>query len=141
MDINEINRLAAAGSAMRPDWPAKSLATFLGKNLADRAYGDVAVALAWICTRTKTNTPRLLLEAGPWWKATVADGGTLAPRPPTKEEACATCGLRQEQHGKGAIASDHQWIPVSQASRGRTPMPDYVRQNRYGGQPAEDDKR
>ena len=59
MDINEINRLAAAGSAMRPDWPAKSLATFLGKNLADRAYGDVAVALAWICTRTKTNTPTL----------------------------------------------------------------------------------
>ena len=140
MDINEINRLATAGSAMRPDWPAKSLATFLGKNLADRAYGDVAVALAWICTRTKTNTPRLLLEAGPWWKATVADGGTLAPRPPTKEEACATCGLRQEQHGKGAIASDHEWLPVSHAAKGRTPMPENLRRV-LRGERAPDDKR
>ena len=79
LDNNEIQRLAAMGSALRPDWPARSLRTWLEKNLADRAFGDIAVALAWVATRTKTDTPRLLLEAGPWWKACQVDG-TTAPR-------------------------------------------------------------
>lgn len=79
LNDNEIQRLAAMGSALRPDWPARSLATFLSKHFAGRAYGDVAVALAWVATRTKTETPRLLLEAGPWWKACQVDG-TTAPR-------------------------------------------------------------
>lgn len=140
MQPNEIDRLAAMASCLRPDWPTKSLATFLTRNLADRAYGDVAVALAWICTRTKTETPRLLLEAGPWWKASVVEGGGLAPRPPRKEEACATCGLRENQHGKGSIAHDHEWLPVTQAAKGRTPMPEAFRRVMRGGL-APDDKR
>lgn len=79
LESNEIQRLAAAISALRPDWPARSLRTFIERNLADRAYGDLAVAFAWIATRTKTETPRLILEAGPWWKACQVDG-TTAPR-------------------------------------------------------------
>lgn len=79
METNDLQRLASMGAALRPDWPARSLLTFLTKHLEGRAYGDVAVALAWVATRTKTDTPRLLLEAGPWWKACQVDG-TTAPR-------------------------------------------------------------
>lgn len=75
------------GNALRADWPARSLLSFLTKNFGARAYGDVAVALAWVCTRTKTDTPRLLLEAGPWWKAAATESAHIN-RPPRKGEEC-----------------------------------------------------
>jgi len=123
MDENEIQRLALMASALRPEWPARSLRTFIEKNLSNRAYGDAAVAFAWICTRTKTETPRLMLEAGAWWKAagTESSSGT---RPPTKAEACATCGKPEGQHNTW---DEHEWVPVAQAKRGRVPMPAEMR--------------
>ena len=119
IDNNEIQRLAHMANALRPDWPARSLATFLSKNFADRAYGDVAVALAWIATRTKTETPRLLLEAGAWWKASALDGGGTAQRPPRKDEACATCGRREHDHASRWIG-DHPFTPLTQATKHRS---------------------
>jgi len=112
MDINEINRLAAMASSLRPDWPAKSLRTFLERNMSNRAYGDVAVALAWVCTRTRTDTPRLLLEAGAWWKATATETGG-SPRPPKREEACETCGLREGLHLGNPVLGDHSFRPLA----------------------------
>ena len=125
MDDNEIQRLAAMGSSLRPDWPARSLRTFIERNLGARAYGDVAVALAWLCTRTKTDTPRLILEAGPWWKAAGTEGSTAA-RPPTKQEACATCGRRETEH-TGPVLGDHRFVPLVMAKGGRTTAPDDLR--------------
>lgn len=87
MDANEIARLAGMGQALRPDWPQRSLRTFIETNLGARAYADVAVALAWVATRTTTETPRLLLEPGPWWRATVTPG-EQGYRPPRKDEEC-----------------------------------------------------
>lgn len=87
METTELQRLASMGNALRPEWPARSLHTFLANHFAARAYGDVAVALAWVCTRTKTETPRLILEAGPWWKAAATDSAHVQ-RPPRKDEAC-----------------------------------------------------
>lgn len=103
MDANEIQRLAAMGAALRPDWPARSLGTFIERNLGARAYGDVAVALAWVAARTKTETPRLLLEAGPWWKAAAGDSHHT-PRPPRKAEECQTHpgNWRESCHGCAA---------------------------------------
>lgn len=72
---------------MRPDWPLRSLTTFIEKNLAARAYRDVAVALAWVAT-TDTQTPRLLLEAGVWWKAAAIDDDGHMQRPPRKADDC-----------------------------------------------------
>ena len=118
LDNNEITRLAAMGQALRPDWPARSLRTFIEKNLGDRAYGDVAVALAWVAARTKTDTPRLILEAGAWWKAAAIEGGGTTMRPPRKEEACATCGRREHDHASEWIG-DHPYTPLAQATRGR----------------------
>lgn len=118
MDANEINRLACMGSALRPDWPTRSLKTFIERNLESRTYADVAVALAWICTHTKTDTPRLLLEAGAWWKATATDAGTSI-RHPKRDEACETCGRRASDHG-GPILGDHPFAPLHEAKRNRT---------------------
>jgi hypothetical protein len=89
LDNNEIQRLAGMGNALRPDWPARSLSTFIERNLSARTYADIAVALAWVATRTKTDTPRLLLEAGAWWKAAATEAGHV-PRPPRKAEECKT---------------------------------------------------
>lgn len=69
---NEIERLAAAANALRPDWPVKSLRSHLAANHGTRTYRDLAVALAWICTDPATQTPARLAENGPWWAATSA---------------------------------------------------------------------
>lgn len=69
---NEIERLAGLGNALRPDWPIKSLRSYLSANLSTRTYQDLAVALSWICTDPATQTPARLLENGPWWAATAA---------------------------------------------------------------------
>jgi len=71
----EIERLAAMGNALRPDWNIRSLCTLIHTNLTARSYQDVAVALAWIGADTRTSTPGRLLELGPWWRASV-DGTT-----------------------------------------------------------------
>lgn len=66
----ELERLAAMGNAIRPEWPTKSLLTHLRTHHADRAYRDLAVALAYIATDPQTLTPARLKESGPWWRTT-----------------------------------------------------------------------
>lgn len=75
----EVERLAAAANALRPDWPLRSLCTFLERDHARRAYRDVAVALAWVATDPKTQTPKRMNELGPWWQA-VAGTETVGGR-------------------------------------------------------------
>lgn len=70
MTQTELARLAGMANALRPDWPAQSILTFLTEHCAFRAYRDAAVALAWLATDDATSTPKRLLEAGPWWLAT-----------------------------------------------------------------------
>jgi len=65
----EAERLAAMGNALRPDWPVRSLMTLLAE-FRDRAYRDVAVAVAYIATDPQTTTPGRLRESGPWWRTT-----------------------------------------------------------------------
>lgn len=74
MNENEIERIAAAANALRPDWPVSSLRTLLARpELARRPRRDVAVALAWVACESTTKTPARVLEAGPWWQATNAE--------------------------------------------------------------------
>ena len=70
----EIERLAAAAHELRPDWPVKSLCTWLNATHANRAYRDVAVALAWVACDPQTKTPKRMDESGPWWQAVKAAG-------------------------------------------------------------------
>lgn len=75
MNENEIDRIAAMANALRPDWPVASLRSLLARpDLAARTRRDVAVALAWVACESTTKTPARVLEAGPWWLATNADG-------------------------------------------------------------------
>ena len=87
MNDNEIQRLALAINALRPEWPTKSLRTFLAGKLAPRPYQDVALALVFIATDPKTTTPARVLEAGPWWKTNPA-GNESTYRPPKPDESC-----------------------------------------------------
>lgn len=109
MDLTETTRLAAAINALRPDWPHASLVTFLTRDLSDRAYRDVAVALTWVACDPATQTPRRVLEAGPWWDA-VAAGVGLAPATPTNstlDGRCPKCGMwtvRSESHQCAPLA-------------------------------------
>jgi hypothetical protein len=94
----EIQRLANAMNALRPDWKVSSLRTFLTNHFADRAYRDTAVAAAWIATDDKTNTPELLRQPGPWWNVGPAKPPGLVPRvgPEPGEERCQFAGHEHE---------------------------------------------
>jgi hypothetical protein len=92
MNDHEMDRIAAAVSQLRPDWPTKSIRTLLSKpELASRARRDVAVALTWVACEPDSATPARVLESGPWWRAAAVEG-TLTRRHPSPDEACLTCG-------------------------------------------------
>ncbi len=75
---DETERLAAMANALRPDWPLKSLTTFIVNELTRRTYREGAIALAWIATDPATDTPKRMLEAGPWWNASRAQAATVS---------------------------------------------------------------
>ena len=91
---NELQRLAMAANAIRPEWPVRSLVTLLTKHAA-RPYRDLAVALAWIATDARTKTPARLSEAGPWWTATSMTEGQ---GPSQSRMRCAEHGEHHAGH-------------------------------------------
>lgn len=74
----EIERLAAMGNQLRPDWRIDSLQTLIRRDHAHRAYRDVAVVLAWIATDPTTVTPARMNEYGPWWAAVASAQGVAS---------------------------------------------------------------
>ncbi len=89
MTEGEITRLAAAGHALRPDWPAASLRTLLTQRHAHRGFQDTAVALAYLAADPLTRTPARLDAAGPWWRpVTGAGSDDRVPLPPRPGEWC-----------------------------------------------------
>lgn len=109
MTPDQIERLAAVGNALRPDWAFASLRTFIATKLAHRAYGDTAVAIAYVATKTPTKTPRLLVESGPWWNASDEQG---THRPPKHDEACRVCGRWLES----CVCGEHASRPAQAAT-------------------------
>jgi hypothetical protein len=73
---SEIDRIAAAMNALRPDWRVTSLITFLTKNHATRAYRDLAIAACAVAADPRTTTPQLLNQHGPWWVAAQTAAGS-----------------------------------------------------------------
>lgn len=120
MNENEIERIAHAANALRPDWPVSSIRTLLSKpELAHKTRRDVAVALTWVACESASKTPARVLEAGPWWQAVNAEGGQTAMRHPTREEACATCGHRYRDHADPRIG-DHEYVSLDRVAKGRS---------------------
>lgn len=79
MNDVDVQRLATATNALRPDWPTRSIATFLTRNLAGRPLHDAARIIVWIATEPgqtpgtyRNDTPRLATEDGPWTAALIA---------------------------------------------------------------------
>lgn len=93
-DRDEIQRIAAAMNALRPDWPVRSLVTFLERHHSDRSYRDLAIAGTAIATDPKTQTPNLLNEHGPWWGAaqTVMGNGGGSAVPAATDPRCTVYG-------------------------------------------------
>lgn len=108
---DETERLAAMANALRPDWPLKSLTTFIVNELTRRTYREVAIALAWIATDPATDTPKRMLEAGPWWNASRAQAATVSvvvtrcPEHPEHPAArCPLCEARGEVDHQAGVA-------------------------------------
>ncbi len=106
---DETERLAAMANALRPDWPLKSLTTFIVNELTRRTYREVAIALAWVATDPATDTPKRMLEAGPWWNASRAQAATVSvvvtrcgDHPEHPAARCPAC----EEANRGEV--DHQ---------------------------------
>ena len=91
MTPGEIDRIAAAVNALRPDWPRASLVTFIAAQLSARSRRDVAVALTWVACDSASVKPARVLEAGPWWVA-VASTASATYRPPRNDETCPSHG-------------------------------------------------
>jgi len=120
MNDHEIERIAAAFHALRPDWPASSLRTMLTKRAANMARRDVCVMLAWIACDTASSTPARMFESGPWKRAAAIEGEQTL-RPPSYSALCNDCG-KPEDHA--IHADDH---PFERLHAGRTPAPDNLR--------------
>ncbi len=121
---NEIQRLAAAANALRPEWPVSSLITLLSTKQATRPYRDLAVALAWVATDATSKTPARLSEAGPWWSATSMSEG-IGPsqltqhcpeHPAQKAGNCRAC--------KAAAVPKPDWFVVPNHERHTTEKPE-----------------
>lgn len=108
LDQTQVERLASAAHALRPDWPVKSLCTYLASEHTARAYRDVAIALVWVAADPESRTPRRMSEHGPWWVAAYRASGEIAqplhfdrcPEPGHTSYAAHNCGAcRAEQLG------------------------------------------
>ncbi len=89
MDEWEAERIAAAINALRPDWPRKSIQTLILTKLGHHTRRDICVALAWVACEPNTSTPARVIEAGPWWKAALAESGeSRGWRPPKRDQEC-----------------------------------------------------
>lgn len=127
MNDLEIARIAGAVSTLRPDWPTQSLITLLRTKLANRPRRDVAVALVWVACDSDTLTPARVLEAGPWWKATSADGSSSLRTPYDAAGVCAICS-HPAPRCRAVFSQDHDFVSVARRrSVTPAPVPDAIR--------------
>jgi len=127
MNQDELTRLAAMANALRPDWPAQSVRTYLDTTHAHRAYRDIAVALAWIAADPTTQTPKRLEHPGPWWTTTRDE----TPHPPVPPVTRLDLGTPQPAHvaERGAMqvraamakTKDRNQLTTAEARRGDAP--------------------
>ena len=91
----EIDRLAQSVNALRPDWGAHDLKTFIANQLPDRSYTEAAKAFALIATDPTTRSPARILQPGPWWGDKPTAGGGTGGYGPT-----CRCGKTRARHNE-----------------------------------------
>lgn len=122
MNDNEIRRLAHALDALRPDWPISSLTSFIRRHMANWAYRDAAVALTYVATDTKpdgqhaSDTPKRVLEQGPWRIAAAVGGSTsMRTHAPKPHEECPI-HPGSWAHNCGGCATDRLAVDADEPS-------------------------
>lgn len=127
---DEIQRIAAVMHAIRPDWNPRSLATYLERNHAARAYRDLAIAGVYVATDERTQTPKLLEQHGPWWVAARGVGENVTPlhfprcpEPGHTSYAAHNCGACRAEH----LAAEHDDQPPTPRDTPPSAGPELVR--------------
>lgn len=125
---DEIQRVAAAMHAVRPDWNPRSIATYLERNHASRAYRDLLIAGVCVAADTRTQTPKLLEQHGAWWVAAQAASGERAE--PLRFPRCPEPGhTSYPAHNCGACRAEQLGVErTNQEPRTPTVPPERVRQ-------------
>ena len=96
-DPTQIQRIAAAVNELRPEWPVRSLVTYLTKNHADRPFADLAIACVAVAVDERSATPARVAEHGPWWVAAYQASRTPTPTVgPGAEPRCEKPGHEHE---------------------------------------------
>src|SRR5690349_10527813 len=120
MNEVEISRIAAAISDLRPDWPAASIRSLLGRpELKNKPRRDVAVALTWVACEADSKTPARVIEAGPWWRAAALDGGsetvthtgkTVGLRHGDPRDICGICDMWRAECEARTHTRGHEFV-------------------------------
>jgi hypothetical protein len=80
---HELQTVAAAVAAVRPEWPARSVLALLRRDqtLRDRPYRHLLVAAVGVAADPATTTPGRLREHGSWWVAAYVATTDATPAP------------------------------------------------------------
>ena len=90
---DEIDRLAKSINVLRPEWPIPSLVTYIARSHTNRPYQDLAIALTAVAVDPRSQTPKRVEEAGPWWKAAqTVFAATTAPQVGPGRDRCTVYG-------------------------------------------------
>lgn len=116
---DEIQRIATAMNALRPDWKHSSLVTFLGRHHATRAYRDLAIAAVVVASDPTTKTPELLNKHGNWWAAAQAASGSVATTVPRPDDPRCTEPGHEHELARNCRACRSEAL----ATDGRTETP------------------
>ena len=92
MNQIQIERIAAALHALRPDWPIASLAKFV-QDRANQPMTDLLVQLVLVAVDPETKTPARIDQDGPWKRALqIAPQERTAPQVPrARPDDCGVC--------------------------------------------------
>lgn len=96
----EAERIAAAVSALRPDWSEEGVLAILGDERLRirRTYRDTAVAFIALAADPESAKPTRIFEHGPWWEATKPAVNTSDLLGHNRTDDCAECGRPREGH-------------------------------------------
>lgn len=99
MNQIQIERIAAAIHALRPDWPVQSLAKFISDR-RNQPMTDLLVQLVMVAVDPETKTPARIDQDGPWKRAlsiAPTDHNTSAHIPVASPTDCDICSRSRER--------------------------------------------
>lgn len=117
----EGERLAQAINALRPDWPVRSLLTFIERRCT-RPLLDLSLELMYVALDPDTKSPARIDGDGPWKRLQHTAKPGQAYRAPSSDD-CAICHRPAGLHSP--LASDpHEWEAPNARGRGVKSTPE-----------------